>query len=106
MNFIPLYDKIVVKMMSKQEVVSSAGLSYVKDISLSSNTTIVGEVVAVGEGRLLSDGDIVPMTVKIGDKIVFSKLQGESYNDGKDDYTILSEANVLMILQEENNENN
>ena len=41
------------------------------------------------------------MKVKVGDKVVYSKMQGESFNDGKQDYTILSEAHVLMILKED-----
>lgn len=85
---------------------SSTGLTYTKNMSISANSTMVAEVVAVGQGRLMADGTIVPLTVKVGDKIVYSKMQGESYNDGKDDYTILAEQNVLAILQEESNENN
>ena len=72
-----------------------------KNMSLSANTTLVGEVIAVGEGRLLSDGNIVPLKIKPGDKIVFSKLVGESYNDGKEDYSILSESNILAIIEED-----
>lgn len=82
------------------------GLTYTKNMSISANSTMVAEVVAVGQGRLMSDGTIVPLTVKVGDKIVYSKMQGESYNDGQDDYTILSEQSVLAILQEESDENN
>lgn len=101
MQLQPMYDKIVVEISDKQEIVSKTGLSYVNNMSIAKNTTMVGVVVATGEGRLLADGNIVPMKVRVGDKIVFSKMQGESYNDGTHDYTILSEAHVLMILREE-----
>lgn len=97
----PIYDRIVLKMLDIQEVKSSAGLVYQKDMSQSKYTTLVGEVVAVGEGRLLSDGTIKPLIVKVGDKVIVSKHQGESYNDGTDDYTILSESAVLSIIEEE-----
>lgn len=106
MNLIPLYEKIVVKLKDKQEIKSNTGLTYTKNMSISANSTMVAEVVAVGKGRLLADGTIVPLIVKVGDKIIFSKMQGESYNDGKDDYTILAEQNVIAIIQEEDNENN
>lgn len=106
MNLIPLYEKIVVKLKDKQEIKSNTGLTYTKNMSISNNTTMVAEVVATGKGRLLADGTIVPLVVKVGDKVIFSKMQGESYNDGKDDYTILAEQNVIAILQEEDNEDN
>lgn len=103
MKLMPLYEKIVVILKNKQEIKSSTGLTYTKDMSISANSTMVAEVVAVGEGRLLADGTIIPLKVKVGDTILFSKMQGESYNDGKDDYTILSEQNILAILKEEEN---
>ena len=101
MQLRPLYDKIVVEIADKQEMKSETGLTYTKNMSISNNTTMVGVVKAVGGGRLLADGNIVPMKVKVGDKVLFSKMQGESYNDGKTDYTIISEAHILTILEEE-----
>lgn len=98
----PIYDRIVLEMLDVQEIKSSAGLIYQKDMSESKNTTLVGKVVAVGEGRLLQDGTILPMKVKVGDKVIVSKHQGESYNDGTHDYTILSESAVLSIIEEGN----
>lgn len=100
MNLKPLYEKIILKLSDKQEVKSESGLKYVKNMSTSSNTSLIGEVIAVGEGRLLADGQVVPLKVKVGDKVVYSKMIGESFNDGKNDYTILSESNVLAILEE------
>ena len=100
MKLKPLYEKIVVTIDDKQEVVSNTGLSYTKNMSISSNTTMVGKVVAVGDGRLMSDGTLVPLKVKVGDRVLFSKIQGESYNDGENDYTILSEQSIMAILGE------
>ena len=100
MKLKPLYDKIVVIIDDKQEVISSNGLSYTKNMSISNNTTMVGKVVAVGDGRLMSDGTLVPLKVKVGDKVLFSKIVGESYNDGNNEYTVISEPNILVILEE------
>ena len=101
MKLKPLYEKIAVTIDDKQEVVSNTGLSYTKNMSISSNTTMVGKVVAVGDGRLMSDGTLVPLKVKVGDRVLFSKIQGESYNDGENDYTILSEQSIMAILGED-----
>lgn len=98
----PIYDKIVLKMADIQEVTSETGLEWHRDMSESKNTTLVAEVVAVGEGRLLQDGTVLPLKVKVGDKVIISKHQGESYNDGRQDYTIVSESHILSIIEEEN----
>ena len=98
----PIYDKIVLKMIDIQEVKTETGLIYQKDMSQSSNSTLVAEVVSVGEGRLLSDGTILPLKVKVGDKVIISKHQGESFNDGVQDYTIVSESHILSKIEEEN----
>jgi len=101
MRLQPLYDKIVVEVLDKQEIKSETGLTYTKNMSISNNTTMVGVVKDVGVGRLMSDGTVVPLLVSVGDKVLFSKIQGESYNDGISDYIILSEAHVLSILKED-----
>ncbi len=107
MNLKPLYEKIVVKMKNKQEIKSSTGITYNLDFSKSANTILQGEVVAVGDGRLMSDGTLVPLKVKVGDTVIFSKMQGESYTDSENDYTILSESSILCIVAKEDlNENN
>ena len=103
MNLKPLYEKIAIEIDDKQEIKSETGLSYTKNMSISANSTMIGKVVAVGEGRLLSNGEIVPLKVKVGDRVVFSKLQGDNYNDGSKDYTIISESMILLILEGENN---
>lgn len=101
MAFKPIYDKVVLEMIDIQEVKSETGLVYQKDMSSSKNTTLVANVIAVGEGRLTSDGNVIPMKVKVGDTVVIPKHQGESYNDGKKDYTIVSESHILSILEED-----
>lgn len=100
-QLMPLYDKIVVEIDDKQDIKSATGLTYTKDMSISKNTTMVGKVVAVGDGRLLQDGTIIPLVVKVGDRVVYSKMQGENYNEGEKDYTILSESCIIAILKEE-----
>ena len=105
MKLKPLYEKIVAIIDNKQEMKSESGLVYTKNMSVNSNTTITATVVAVGNGRLLANGEIVPLKVQVGDKILYSKMQGESYNDGNNDYVLLSEQNVIAILEEDENGN-
>lgn len=101
MKLKPLYEKIALIIDDKQEIKSASGLQYTKNMSISANTTMVGKVVAVGNGRLLADGTVKPLIVKVGDRVLYSKMQGESYNDGENDYVILAEQNVIAILGED-----
>jgi len=97
----PLYEKIVVELDDKQEIKTKSGLVYTKNMSLGNNTTLRAKVIAVGDGRLLANGTIIPLKVKVGDIVIFSKMQGESYSDGENEYTILSESNILAIVNNE-----
>ena len=101
MKLKPLYDKIAVIIDDKQELKSASGLQYTKNMSISANTTMIGKVVAVGDGRLLADGTIIPLKVKIGDSVIYSKMQGESFEDGENSIVLLSEQNVIAIMGED-----
>ena len=101
MKWMPLYDKIIVELENKQEVVSASGIKFVQDMSTNKYTVLQGVVVKVGQGRLLQDGSVVKPIVHEGDKIKFSKLQGESFIDGDKEYTIISESNVLAYTRKE-----
>ena len=103
MQLIPLYEKVVILMKDKQEIKSAGGIVLQKDMSQLNTTTMLGEVVAVGEGRLLSDGNVKPLLVKVGDEVLFTKMTGESYNDGENDYTIVSESSILGITKRKDN---
>lgn len=91
----PLGDRVLVSPMPKDEV-SLSGI-IIPD-SAKQEAPSKGTVVAVGPGRY-DDGEIVPMTVSVGDTILFSKYGYDEVNvDGKD-YYILSESGVLAILK-------
>lgn len=101
MQLIPLYERIVVLVKSKQEVKSAGGIVVQQDMSVKGNNTMSGEVIAIGEGRVLQDGTILPLKVKVGDEVVFTKMSGEDFNDGDNDYKILSESQILAIIKGE-----
>lgn len=58
-----------------------------------------GEVVAVGEGRFDDKGARIPMDVKVGDKVVFSKYGGTELKYGSEEYLVLSQRDVLAIIE-------
>ncbi len=90
----PLADRVVVQPLAKDEV-SASGI-IIPD-SAKQEAPSKGTVVAVGEGRY-DDGDLIPMTVKVGDQILFSKYGYDEVKINGQEYYILSESSVLAIL--------
>lgn len=93
---IPLYDKIIVKKLSQEERKTISGL-YIPDAVTQKEVQAL--VVAVGEGRILPDGSIRPLAVKVGDKVLLQKLPGTSVMvDGESCY-LTAEDNVLGVMR-------
>ena len=90
----PLADRVVVQPLAKDEV-SASGI-IIPD-SAKQEAPSKGTVVAVGSGRY-DDGDLLPMTVKVGDQILFSKYGYDEVKINGQEYYILSESSVLAIL--------
>ena len=101
MKWMPLYDKIIVELNNVQEQKSETGIVIIQDMSSNKYTIMEGTVIAVGEGRLLVDGNVKKPIVSVGDKIKFSKLQGETFVDNGKEYTIISESNILAFKKGE-----
>ena len=86
-----LADRLVVKPTEHEEATAS-GL-FLPDTAQEKPQE--GEVVAVGPGRVTDEGKHVPMELKKGDRIIYSKYAGTEYKDGSDEYLILRESDVL-----------
>jgi chaperonin GroES len=91
----PLRDKVVVKPSAEEE--KTAGGILLPDSAKKKPQE--GKVVAVGSGRLLDDGTIKPLTVKVGDIVIYSKYGGtETTLDGQD-YVILDEDQIFAVKE-------
>ena len=95
MNMRPLYDRIVVKRI-EEEVQMQGGL-YIPDTAKEKPQE--GEVVAVGKGKRLEDGKIIPLDVQPGDRILFGKYSGSDIKLDNDEFLIMREDEVLGILE-------
>lgn len=96
MKLVPLSDRIVVKAVEQQE--TTKGGIVLPDSA--KERPQEGEVLAVGEGRLLDSGERVPLQVEVGDRVVFAKYGGTEIKlDGKE-YIILRESDVLAKVTE------
>lgn len=96
MKIRPLYDRIVVKRIEQGEEVR--GGLFIPDSAKEKPQE--GEVVAVGKGKRLEDGKVVPLDVQVGDRILFGKYSGSDIELGGDEYLIMREDEVLGIIGE------
>jgi chaperonin GroES len=94
MNIRPLYDRIVVKRLEEKETVSNGII--IPDSAKEKPQE--GEVVAVGQGKRLDDGKLVPLELKAGDRILFGKYSGSDIKVDGQEYLIMREDEVLGII--------
>src|SRR5438445_13794264 len=94
MQIRPLYDRIVVNRIEQKETMQ--GGLYIPDSAKEKPQE--GEVVAVGKGKRLEDGKVVPLDVQIGDRILFGKYSGSDIKLDENEYLIMREDEVLGIL--------
>ena len=93
-NIRPLHDRLLVRRMKEEE--KTAGGIIIPDTAKEKPQR--GEVVATGNGRVTDDGKTRPMEVKTGDKVLFSKYAGTDLKLGSEEYLMITEADVLGIL--------
>ena len=94
MNMRPLYDRIVVKRIEKQETT----LNGIIIPDSAKEKPQEGEVIAVGHGKRLENGTLVALDVKAGDRILFGKYSGSDTKLEGTEYMIMREDDVLGIL--------
>lgn len=93
-NLKPLGDKVVVQLVEQEEKTASG--IYLPDSAKKKPQE--GKVVAVGNGRVLDNGERNTLTVKVGDRVLFSKYGGNEVSLDGQDYTILDEDQIYAIL--------
>lgn len=93
MNLKPLGDRVIIKVLEKEEK-TSAGIVLPDKAKEKPQE---GEVKAVGPGRILDDGTKVQMEIKVGDKVVFSKYAGTEIKIGDEEYLILRQDDILAV---------
>ena len=91
----PLADRVIVKPSDEAESKTSGGI-IIPDTAKEKPQE--GKIVAVGPGRTDDDGKIIPMNVKVGDKVLYSKYGGTEIKYESDTYLIMSESDVLAVF--------
>jgi chaperonin GroES len=92
-KIVPLYDRVVLK---RDEAVSkTAGGIVLPDTA--KDKPQKGTVIAVGDGHISKDGKRNPLTLKAGDKVIFTSYAGDEILLGEEDYLLLRESDVLAV---------
>lgn len=91
----PLHDRVLVRRLEEAE--QKVGGIIIPDSAKEKPQQ--GEVIAVGNGKLLETGERVPLDVKAGDRILFGKYSGSDIKMGAEEYLILREDEILAVLE-------
>jgi chaperonin GroES len=96
MTIRPLHDRVILK-RTEQETKSAGGIVLTGSAAEKSTR---GEVIAVGKGRLLDNGDVKPLDVKVGDIVIFSEGYGlKTEKIEGQEVLILSESDILAVVE-------
>lgn len=95
MNLTPLYDRVIVR-PSEPEEVTKGGI-IIPDTA--KEKPMQGEVVAVGSGKVTEDGKTLPLSVKVGDKVLYGKYAGTEIKIDGEDYLIMRESDIFAIIK-------
>ena len=95
MKIRPLHDRIVVKRMDEER--KSAGGIVIPDTA--AEKPIRGKVVAVGKGKLLENGDVRPVDIKVGDQVLFGKYSGTEIKVDGQELLVMREDDVMGVFE-------
>ena len=94
MKLNPLSNRVVIKFVEAEEK-TSGGIFLT---AAAQEKPQIAEVIAIGPGKVTDNGALAPMTVKVGDKVIASKYAGTSVKLEGAEYTILSEDDILAVV--------
>jgi chaperonin GroES len=95
MKLRPLNDRVIVKRLEEEE--KTVGGIIIPDTAKEKPQQ--ARVIAVGKGRTLENGQVIPLTVKEGDRVLFGKYAGTEIKIDGDEHLIMREDDILAILQ-------
>ncbi len=91
----PLHDRVIVKRLEEEKV--SAGGIVIPDSA--TEKPIRGEVLAAGDGKILDDGKVRPMAVKVGDKVLYGKYSGTEVKVDGEELLVLREDDIVAVIE-------
>ncbi|MGB7181108.1 MAG: co-chaperone GroES [Burkholderiaceae bacterium] len=95
MKLRPLHDRVIIKRMDN-ETKTASGIVLPDSAAEKPDQ---GEVLAVGDGKILDDGKVRPLAVKVGDKVLFGKYSGQAVKVDGDEVMVMREEDIMAIVE-------
>lgn len=95
MNIRPLHDRVVIKRLDEER--TSAGGIVIPDSA--TEKPVRGTVVAIGTGKMLTDGKVIPLAVKKGDTVVFGKYSGTEIKIDGQEVIVMREEDIMGVVE-------
>jgi chaperonin GroES len=95
MKIRPLHDRVIVKRLEEER--TSPGGIVIPDSA--AEKPVQGKIMAVGKGKILEDGTVRPLDVKVGDRILFGKYSGTEVKIDGDELVVMREEDVMAIFE-------
>ena len=95
MKIRPLHDRVVVRRMEEER--TTAGAIVIPDSA--TEQPIQGEVIAVGKGKILDNGESRPLDVKVGDRVLFGKYSGTEVKLDGNELLVMREEDIMGVVE-------
>jgi chaperonin GroES len=95
MNIRPLHDRVVVRRLEEER--TSPGGIVIPDSA--AEKPVQGEILAVGNGKVLESGDRRPLDVKVGDRVLFGKYSGTEVKISGETYLVMREEDIMGVVE-------
>jgi chaperonin GroES len=95
MNIRPLHDRVIVRRMEEER--TSPGGIVLPDAA--TEKPVQGEILAVGNGKVTESGDVRPLEVKIGDKVLFGKYSGTEVKVDGEELLVMREEDIMGVIE-------
>ena len=95
MKIRPLHDRVIVRRLEEER--TSPGGIVIPDTA--AEKPMQGKIVAVGKGKILEDGKVRPLDVKVGDKILFGKYSGNEVKVDGEELVVMREEDVMAVIE-------
>ncbi len=95
MNIRPLHDRVIVRRMEEER--TSPGGIVLPDSATEKPDQ--GEVLAVGKGKILESGDVRPMDLQVGDKVLFGKYSGTAVKIDGEEVLVMREEDIMGVIE-------
>ncbi len=95
MTIRPLHDRVVVRRMEEER--TTAGGIVIPDSA--TEKPIQGEIIAAGNGKILENGTVRPLAVKVGDRVLFGKYSGTEVKLDGNDFLVMREEDIMGVIE-------